>query len=111
MMDSNFMDAYGSPLEVGSVVAWGVGGDWNYGIAVGKVTKLEVRDVEVVRYNSKTKERKKHIEKQSFITVKPLEKGRKGRTERLFDPSSGSPYAYGFKVAVIQNQKFGSEGL
>ncbi|TPJ33687.1 hypothetical protein [Mesorhizobium sp. B2-8-3] len=72
-------DCTGLELQVGIKVAWGVGGRYNYGLALGEVESIEQVDYEAKHYDYAER---KYITAPAIkfeVKVKSLQSGRKGR--------------------------------
>lgn len=92
-------DATGLDLQVGVKVAWGVGGRYNYGLALGEIEAIEQVDYEAKRYDYTNRQYVNEPAVKVEVKVKSLQASRKGRV--FVKHNEGS-----LELVAITNQDF-----
>lgn len=93
-------DATGLELSVGRKVAWGVGGRYNYGLAMGVITNLIDNMAERDQYDYATQTTKKVPVRVRIVEVRTIMAGRQGRQ---FHPQAPEGR---FPVVSIMDQSY-----
>lgn len=108
-----FRDVTGVPLAVGMVVAWHIGGRYNSGLVLGKVTSATVVDRAVNRYDYATKTTTKEPYKAVAVECTPLIGGRKKRQleYRINETGDIADQHYREDIVAIMNQEFQGDGV
>jgi hypothetical protein len=81
-------DAIGVKLDVGTNIAWGVGGRYNYGLALGKITSVEEEPGVRREFNRETRSYVDLPVTNVIVKSASLVSGRKGRNFTTVDGGS-----------------------